>query len=307
MLLAQVEGFVEIARQRNLSRAADVMHVTQPALTARLQALEEEVGTPLFVRGRRGMALTDAGRAFLPYAERALEALDEGAGLLTELARGGTGELVLGAAPAVSAYVLPALLQRFTQRHPRVRLSVRTGHSEEILEMALRRDIDLGLVRELRHPDIESRPIYEDELVLVADASHAFGERLSIGIDEIADARLILFDRTSSYYDLTNAFFQQAGVTPNGVMELDNIDAAKQMVGQGLGIALLPLTAIRRELDDGRLRVIAIDGVAPIRRRIVVIRRRDLGAYTGPTAAFLEILAGAGELVASSVSGTTPD
>src|SRR5689334_5962064 len=111
MLLAQVEGFVEIARQRNLSRAADVMHVTQPALTARLQALEEEVGTPLFVRGRRGMALTDAGRAFLPYAERALEALDEGAGLLTELARGGTGELVLGAAPAVSAYVLPALLQ----------------------------------------------------------------------------------------------------------------------------------------------------------------------------------------------------
>lgn len=297
MLLSQVEAFLETARLRNLSRAAETLHVTQPALTARLQALEAEVGTTLFVRGRRGMALTDAGRAFLPYAERAVAALDDGASLLAELGRGGTGELVLGAAPAVSTYVLPSLLLRFTQRHPRVRLSVRTGHSEEILEMALRREIDLGLVRELRHPDIESRPLYEDELLLVVDAGHPFAARESIGIDEIADARLILFDRTSSYYDLTNAFFRQAGVSPNGVMELDNTDAAKQMVGHGLGIALLPHTAVAAELADGRLRAVTIEGAEPIRRRIVAIRRRDLGAVAGPAAAFLEILGGVGELL----------
>ena len=76
MLLSQVEGFLETARHRNLSRAAEVLHVTQPALTARIQALESELGTALFVRGRHGMAVTDAGRAFLPYAERALAALD---------------------------------------------------------------------------------------------------------------------------------------------------------------------------------------------------------------------------------------
>ena len=70
MLLSQVEGFLETARHRNLSRAADALHVTQPALTARIQALESELGTVLFVRGRHGMDLTDAGRAFLPYAER---------------------------------------------------------------------------------------------------------------------------------------------------------------------------------------------------------------------------------------------
>ena len=154
MLTAQVEAFLEIARQGNLSRAAEALHVTQPALTARLQGLESELGGPLFVRGRRGMALTDAGRAFLPYAERAMDALDEGATLLRDLAQGGAGELVVGTAPAVGTYVLPPLLVRFTERHPRVRLVVRTGHSEEILAMALRREIDLGLVRELRHPDI---------------------------------------------------------------------------------------------------------------------------------------------------------
>jgi DNA-binding transcriptional LysR family regulator len=308
MLISQIEGFLETARQENLSRAAEKLHLTQPALTARLQNLEAQLGSRLFVRGRRGMQLTDAGRAFLPYAERAVVALDDGASLLAELERGGTGELVLGAAPAISTYVLPGLLLRFNQGHPRVRLSVRTGHSEEILEMALRREIDLGLVRELRHPDIESRSLYEDELVLVAIGGQEPGERASIGVAELADLRLILFDRTSSYYELTNAFFRAAGVVPNGVMELDNIDAAKQMVGQGLGIALLPYTSVAAELADGRLRAIDIKDAEPIRRRIVAIRRRDLGEVSGPTAAFLEVLATVGEILpgARRTQGTAP-
>jgi DNA-binding transcriptional LysR family regulator len=290
MLLSQIEGFLETARHRNLRRAADALHVTQPALTARIQALESELGTPLFLRGRHGMELTDAGRAFQPYAERAMGALGAGASLLAELRRGGTGELVLGAAPAVSTYVLPALLVRYTGRYPNVRLVVRTGHSEEILELALRREIDLGLVRELRHPDVEMRPLYDDELVLVAAGSHRFGDRTTVGIHELEGARLILFDRTSSYYDLTNAFFREAGVSPGGVMELDNIDSAKQMVGQGLGVALLPHTSIASELADGRLRAIDIEGAVPIRRRIVAIRRHDIGPPSGPVAAFLDVL-----------------
>jgi DNA-binding transcriptional LysR family regulator len=291
MLLAQVEGFVEIARQGNLSRAALALHVTQPALTARIHVLEAETGAPLFTRGRRGMELTEAGRAFLPYAERALAALDDGSNLLADLGRGHVGELVLGAAPAVSTYVLPGVLVRFVARFPRVRLVVRTGHSEEILDMAMRHDIQVGLVRELRHPLIESVPLYDDEIVLVAQPGHPFAAVPAIGLRRITEDRLILFDRTSSYYDLTNTLFRQAGVVPRGVMELDNIDAAKQMVYQGLGVAFLPRTAVTRELADGRLTAIRIADAAPIRRRIVAIRRRDLGAPTGIVAAFLDVLA----------------
>ncbi|MFL5769822.1 MAG: LysR family transcriptional regulator [Chloroflexota bacterium] len=290
MLLAQVEGFVEVAREGNLSRAAATLFVTQPALTARLQALEHELGAPLFSRSRRGMELTDVGRAFLPYAERALASLREGGELVADLRRGGAGELRLGAAPAISTYVLPGLLVRFTERSPNVRLVVRTGHSEEILDMALRHEIDVGLVRDLRHPLIESRPLYEDELVLVVNRSHPLAREGSIPVERIADARLILFDRTSSYYDLTNAMFRAAGVSPRGVMELDNIDAAKEMVESGLGVALLPHTAVAGELADGSLRTVAISGTPPIRRRIVAIRRADSGPATGITAAFLAVL-----------------
>ena len=117
------------------------------------------------------------GRAFLPYAERALAALHDGAGLLADLERGSVGELVIGAAPAVSTYVLPGVLVRFVARFPSVRLVVRTGHSEEILDMAVRGDIQVGLVRELAHPHIESVPWYDDELVLVVQPGHRFAGR----------------------------------------------------------------------------------------------------------------------------------
>ena len=94
-------------------------------------------------------------------------------------------------------------------------------------------------------------------------------------VHELGDERLILFDRTSSYFVLTSAFFREAGVVPRGVMELDNVDATKKMVEHGLGIAFLPYTAVREELASGALREVAIKGYEPVRRPIVALRRRD--------------------------------
>lgn len=290
MLLAQVEGFLEIVRRRNLSRAAEALHVTQPALTARLHALEVELGARLFERSRRGMELTEAGRALLPYAERAVEALDGGRSLIGELVRGTTGQLSIGTAPAVGTYALPPLLARYVERFPDVRLLVRTGHSEEIIELVADGEIDVGLIRHLHHPGVDTQTLYEDELLLVVPPSHRFATSASITVEQMAEATLILFDRTSSYYDQTNSMFRAAGVAPRGVLELDNIDAAKQMVKHGLGVALLPVTAVAGELARGTLRAIAIAGVGPIRRRIVSVRRKGSGQPTFALRGFLEIL-----------------
>lgn len=288
MQLAQVEGFLEVARRQNLSRAAEALFITQPALTARLRSLEDEVGSPLFRRGRRGMTLTDAGRAFLPYAERAVRALRDGASAVERLPA--AQELVLAAAPAISTYVLPHLLVRFEADNPEVRLSVRTGHSEQVLEMAVRGDVDVALVRELHHPDLETLFLYEDELVLVVEPRHPLARSHRVTIDRLRDARLILFDRTSSYYDLTNALFRPAGSLPRGVLELDHIDAAKQMVLAGLGIALLPTTAVAGELRDGTLRRVDLIGTPPIERRIVAVRRLDEEHRSEAAIAFWSLL-----------------
>ncbi len=271
MLNAQVEGFVAVAREGNLRRAAELLYVSQPALTARIQGLEAELGTPLFRRTRSGMELTHAGRAFLPYAQRALESLRGGAALVAELAAGVAGELAIGSAPGVSAYVLPELLARYTERYPNVRLLVRTSHSEQLVDQVVRGEVHLAIVRELRDARIVSRPLFEDELVLVARPDHPFARAGAIDISAIHGAQLILFDRTSSYYELTNALFRSAGVIPRGVMELDNIEAAKRMVERGLGVALLPGTAVAQSLVAGALSEVTLVGVEPIERRMVLV------------------------------------
>jgi DNA-binding transcriptional LysR family regulator len=291
MLLAQLEAFVETARRGSVSRAAAALFVTQPALTARLKSLERELGAELFHRTGRGVRLSEAGRSFLPYAQRALAAVADGRQLLAELSRGGTGQLALGAAPAVSTYVLPAILRRLHAAYPNVQLSVRTGHSEEVLELVLREQVEVGLIRALRHPEIESIPLYEDELVLVTDPEHRFAVAGEIAVADMSDEQLILFDRTSSYHDLTSSFFREAGVVPRGVMELDNIDATKKMVREGLGVALLPYTAVTEELAAGTLVAVRIVDADPPRRRIVAIRRRDAGPPSGHVATLLDTIA----------------
>jgi DNA-binding transcriptional LysR family regulator len=256
-------------------------------LTARLQRLEADLQARLFVRTSRGMRLTEAGEAFLPYAVRALENLADGRQLVNAFERGGAGRLTLGAAPALSTYVLPVILRRFRVSHPRVRVAVRTGHSEDVLDLVLREQVDLGLVRTLRHPEIVSSPLYEDRLVLVTHPDHPFAKRARVRLAEIGDEQLVQFDRTSSYTELTNALFRDAGVRPQGTMELDNIDAAKKMVQEGLGVALLPQTSVRQELEVGLLRHVEIADAKPPRPQLVAIRRRDRGVPTGTVGAFL--------------------
>jgi DNA-binding transcriptional LysR family regulator len=293
VLFSQIAAFVEVARRRSVSRAAEALFVTQPALTARLQGLERNLGARLFVRTPRGMKLTEAGESFLPYAVRALDSLTDGRMQVNALERGGAGRLAIGAAPAVSTYVLPGLLKRFAQSHPRVEVRVRTGHSEEMLELVLREQVDVGLVRALQHRDISSTPLYEDRLILVVDPEHPFAASGGIRLAEISGQQLILFDRTSSYHELTSALFRRAGIAPNGVMELDNIDAAKKMVEQGFGVALLPHTSVADELAAGTLAEVAVQDAEPVRREIVAIRRRDAGPATGTVGAFLDTFAAA--------------
>lgn len=287
-MLDRLQAFVEVARNGAIGRAAEVLYVTQPALSARIQKLEQELGAQLFVRGRQGATLTEAGRAFLPFARRALDAVEDGRHRVADVGRGSIGQLVLGSAPVVSNYVLPAILERFHAAHPGVALSVRTGHSEEILDMVLREQVQIGLVRELQHPGIQVTPLYEDELLLVTPARHPFVERGEILLAELSGEEMIFFDRTSSYHDLTSALFRGAGVVPRGQMELDSIDAAKKMVQQGLGVSLLPRTAVAGEIAAGTLGTARIADAEPLRKRIVAIRLRDAGPASQVVSAFLD-------------------
>lgn len=294
MLFRQIECFLAVARLGNVSRAAEEMFLTQPTLTARLKGLEEEVGDQLFVRTSRGMRLTEAGKEFLPHAERMVGSFTEGKRRVAELREASGGQLVLGASPGVGTYALPGLLERFTAAHPRVSVTVRTGHSEAILEMTLREEVQLGLTRAMRHPEIESLALYEDELVLVVDPGHRFTQRGSADLDEIGRERLIFFDHDSSYYQQTQSMFRDASIRGLRTMEVDNIEAAKRMVEHRLGVAFLPRTAVVRSVAAGNLVLVSVEDGPEMRRSIAALKRRDVPA-SGPVAAFLEIAGTLGE------------
>ena len=284
----QLEAFVEVVRRGSVTGAARTLYVTQPALTARLNALERTIGVPLLVRRRGGVRMTEAGRAFLPYAERALQAVADGRSLLTELEHGAAGHIAICASPIVSTYALPTILKRFSETHPGVQVAVRTGHSEEMIELVKRDEAAVGLLRAFTDPDVEQFTLYEDELVLVVHAAHPFGDVVRVG--DLADEHFVLFDRASSYHELTNAIFLEAGIAPRSVMELDNVDSAKKMVGLGLGVAFLPHVAVADEVRSGSLRILELADRRPPRRPIVAVRRKDAGEPMGATAAFLALL-----------------
>jgi DNA-binding transcriptional LysR family regulator len=285
MLLAHVEAFLAIARSGSMREASTRILVGQPAITARIQNLEAELGVSLFTRTPRGMRLTEAGLAFLPYADRAAEALRDGAHLVAEIDRGFAGELVLGAAPAVSAYVLPAVLARFSAERRAIRLKVRTGHSEEVIEMVARGEVRLGVVREYRDRRVDAEPLYLDDLVIVARPDHPGIGSGTIRSDDLLDTRLIVFARSSAYYDLTDSLLRQAGVPSRNIMEVDNIEAAKRMAERGLGLALLPSTAVADALDAGALRQVDVEGFRSrgLHDRVVLVRRLGADDVSRPT------------------------
>jgi DNA-binding transcriptional LysR family regulator len=298
-VLPQILAFLEVARRGNVSRAAEALYVSQPTLTARLQALESELGEQLFVRTRRGMRLTEAGEAFLPFAEHSVQAISDGRDRLSELRRGTVGKLVLGAPPTVSTYALPALLARFTAEHSGVRLTVMTGTSEEILDLVLHDRIQVGLMRALGHREVEAVPVYSDALLAVVSPDHRLAGR-KVRLAELAGEPLVLFGRSSSYRVFTEAVFRQAGVMPESVLELDNIEAAKKMVEHGIGISLVPHSAAIGELATGVLSVVDLADTTLPSREIVAVRRRDAGPASGTVATFMALLSEVGSLVVGS-------
>lgn len=299
-----MEAFVQVAAHHSFSRAAEALQLTQPSITARIQALERELGEKVFDRSGRGVRLTDAGTVFLPYAERILQTLGEAKESVEEVRGVQAGSLRLGSALTVSTYVLPRILRTFRSRYPGVEVLVHTGRSEQVLNMLLSDEVQIGLVHSLIHPDVETVDLYADEVILVANPDHPFATNRQAAIEEVGSQPVILADRGSSYYGLVHGLFRQAGVVPNVAMELDSMEATKRMVEEGLGIALLPRLCLERELKQGLLAEVTITNAPAISRQIALIYRKSRKRVR-TVQAFLEVLRSiyALELPASSAGG----
>jgi DNA-binding transcriptional LysR family regulator len=256
-------SFVQVSAHNSFSRAAEVLQLTQPSITARIQSLERELGEELFERGGRGVLLTDSGRAFLPYAERILQTVAEGRNIIDEVRNVELGSH-LGSAftippipgiLALSAAAIAVLTSR----------SIRAAPSR-CWPCPGRRGSG-GLVRFCR-ARLETAPVH-DEIVLIVSPDHLRRPHPTAG--GIASEPIIC-STASSYFGPTHGFFRQ--VVPNIAMELDSLEATKRMVEEGLGIALVPLVTIERELQVGRLVRIEMVDAPSLKRPVSLIYKR---------------------------------
>lgn len=275
MDLGQVEAFVQVAQHRSFSKAADALFLTQPSVTARIQSLERDLGEALFERNGRGVRMTEMGGTFLPFARRALKALQDGRDALEGMRNLDIGTLKLGSALTVSTYVLPKILKKYCSAFPGVEVSVHTGRSEQVLQMVLLDEVHCALERTVHHPEIVTVPLYEDDLVLVAAPEHRFAQKRSATVEEVGREPLILFDKGSSYNALIQGVFRQHGIVPKTLMEMDTMEATKKMVEEGMGIALLPKVSTEREIELGRIVPVAVSNAILPRRQISLIFRKN--------------------------------
>jgi len=276
--IPQIEAFLAVGTFGGFRRAADALRITQPAVSARIKTLEDSLGVPLFERGRGGPALSAAGRALRPHAEQLLRAVALARQAVHDLRPASGGALQIAAVLSICTYLLPDVLQRFQAAHPKVMITVRSGHSKEVLEMVVRGEAELGLARSLHHPAVETVSLRDDPLILVGRPSAARSRRARL--EEIADRPLIFFDRGSSDWTLTHGLFRRAALVPNVALEVETIETAKRMVERGMGLAFLPHLAVGRELRRRSLVAIEIADAEPLSRSLDMIhpRQRPLSA-----------------------------
>jgi len=260
--MTQLRTLREVAETLSFTRAAERLGLTQSAVSHQIKSLEAELGEPLFVRVKRGVILSEGGRAAL---EHAIRILDEAGALRVRLpgpAQAPSGRVRAAAATQAFVHLFAALFESFMKAHPRIELTFRTTVStDQTVADILNGTAEVGFAAlPLYSPSLQVRQLFEDELVLVAGPRHPLAGRRTASVRDIAAERLVLFERGSSIRRATDAFFHHVGVRPALALESNDTYFVKLMVEHGLGVSLLPAWAVREEVAQGRLVQLAVAG-----------------------------------------------
>ena len=288
--LRQFEVFLAVAKAGSFRAAAEAMHLSQPALSQHVAEMERELGTRLFDRLGRKVALTEAGRVLEEHAHRLFASLASAREAVADLSGLKRGSLVLGASTTPGIYVLPGMIAAFQKKYPGVALSLRIGNSALIEEQIRGNELDLGVVggHPLRLGEECVAAGLLDELVLIVPPSHAWARRREIQPSLLEGERLLVREEGSATRQVTERALQRAGGHIKASMELGHTEAIKQAVIAGLGIAFVSIHAIRGELAVGRLRAIRLKGLR-IQRHFHIIHNEARTLSTSARA-FIDLL-----------------
>ncbi|HYN14934.1 MAG TPA: LysR family transcriptional regulator [Terriglobales bacterium] len=283
----QLETFLEVARHASFSRAAEKRFRTQPAVSAQIRGLEEEVGAQLFDRSGGKVSLTAAGKEFQKYVEETLEARKQMVTHLAEMEHIPRGELVVGANEGTCLYVLPEVFAEFKKQYGGVAVSINRAESTKILESIIDNSVDFGVVS---LPVSDNRltvvPIHRDVLVVIAAPRHPLARMKSVPIAEAAKYPLLLPKAGHTRDALEDIFFERR-LKPTISMELDSSELLKRFAAADVGVGFIARSNVVDDVRAGLLAAMPLADVT-IKRDLALVFRKDK-ALSRAALAFIEI------------------
>jgi len=286
----QLTTFELIVREGSFSRAAQVLNVSQAAISGRIQALESELDGPLFVRGGRRVTLTEAGENFLPYARRALAVLAEGVEAAKDAHTGQYGRVAIGAVDSISDGLLVPVVARYRTTHPNVRLTVRTGHTPQILHELADGIVRLGLVTWgylTGTVEVEVLARFREPLVAVVAPDHPLARRPTLTVAEvIADGQ--------PYHETVWGTTEDARIAPTSGRGWDEHELPhalmRQLILRGSGSGFLPATLVADDLASGSLVALPVSDAPDLARELALVRHAQGNLLPSAALDFVDLL-----------------
>jgi LysR family hydrogen peroxide-inducible transcriptional activator len=242
MELYQLGYFIEIARQRSFTRAAGRLHMAQPALSQQMKNLEAELGTPLFIRGRKEVQLTAAGKAFLPRAEGLLVQAEAAKAIVSDVAQLRGGKLTIAAIPSVSACLLPEVIQRFSRQHGQVELQLIEDSSERVADCVESGLADIGFLQlPASKSTFKAQSLITEPFVLLVGRSHPLAGQKTVLLRQLSAESFIFYKGRARDTALESC--RKAGFEPRIVCESGELGTVRALVAAGLGLAIVPRLA----------------------------------------------------------------
>lgn len=287
--------FVVVAETEQVTVAASILRMPQPTVSRALGTLADLIGTPVVERRGRGIVLTGAGRALLPYARAGLDALAAGVAAVAEDGVVGQGEVAIAFQTVLGETVVPALIRRFRERHPGVRFALAQGSRRRCLDDLDRGASAVALVSSPGGADGEVIELYEEPMVLAVPRGHHLAAAPRVTIAQLAQEDLIVLKSGYGLRDLIEALFAKSGLEPRISFEADDSHTARGLVSAGLGVTVVPSYAA--DADTVQLRI----DHPQARRTIGAVARR--GVAVPAVAAFLDFLRTGGPVIAAGALG----
>ncbi|QHW33380.1 LysR family transcriptional regulator [Paenibacillus rhizovicinus] len=272
MNIENIEAFVYVNHYGSFNKAAEVLFLSQPSVTARIQTLERELDCKLFDRLGKQIALTDKGKQFLPYAQQIMQTFQKGKQHMQQR-KTIPHELRIGATVSVSNYLIPSLLPRLKQRYPEIHIKLFTAGTDELVNKLHNKEIDLAFVRKVAHPTLSSYRFYEDPIKLYVYGGHPFMQKEKVSIEEISFQPLVFFECGSLDWMRVHRVFDSLDHQPNIEYLVDNSESAKKLVLERAGICFLPGLCVEQEVRANRLFPIEFDELDGITLQTNLISR----------------------------------